>query len=78
MKRVRKDDDGSETVFNELTYNEMGPYRAEIQVRSVEELRQLKRDGILIAVRMIGRPAGQAPQRSLIPWREIEEFDWKP
>ena len=76
MKRVRKEDDGTETVFAPLEFKEMGPYRAEIQVRSLDELRRLKRDGLLIAVRMIGEPAGKVVQRNLVPWQEIEDFDW--
>jgi hypothetical protein len=76
MKRNKKAEDGSETVFELLEYKKMGPYRAEIQVRSLEEMRQLKREGKLIAVRMIGTPAGKATQRSLAPHGEIYDFDW--
>lgn len=76
MKRIRKEDDGTETVFEPLEFKEMGPYRAEIQVRSLDELRRLRRDGVLIAVRMIGEPAGKVVQRNLVPWKEIEDFDW--
>ena len=76
MKRTRKEDDGTETVFQLLEFQENGPYRAEIQVRSLDELRRLKREGVLIAVRMIGEPAGKVVQRNLIPWQEIEDFDW--
>lgn len=76
MKRVRKEDDGSETVFEPLTFDHRGPYRAEIQVASLDELRALKRAGKLIALRMIGTPSGKTPQRNLVPWEEIEDFDW--
>ena len=76
MKRIREEDDGTETVFAPLEFQEMGPYRAEIQVRSLDELRRLKRDGVLIAFRMIGEPEGKVVQRNLVPWQEIEDFDW--
>ena len=65
-----------ETVFEELTYQSMGPYRAEIKVQSLDELRRLKKDGVLISVRMIGKPEGKVAQGTLVPWREIEDFDW--
>lgn len=77
MKRVRKEDDGSETVFVPLTFEQKGPYRAEIQVASLDELRALKRAGKLIALRMSGTPKGKVLQRNLVPWEEIEDFDWK-
>lgn len=76
MRRVRKEDDGSETVFELLEFQEMGPYRAEVRVRSLDDLRRLKREGVLISVRMIGEPKDKTVQRNLVPWREIEEFDW--
>ncbi len=76
MRRVRPGDDGTETVFELLSYDQNGPYRAEISVATLDELRALKREGKLIALRMIGTPTGKVPQRSLIPWREIEGFDW--
>lgn len=77
MKRVRKEDDGGETVFEPLTFDKNGPYRAEIQIASLDELRELKRTGKLIALRMIGTPAGKMAQRNLVPWDEIEDFDWR-
>lgn len=78
MKRIRKNDDGSETVFVPVEFDTMGPYRAEIAVASLDELRDLKRSGKLIALRMIerDRTPGVQPQRNLAPWREIEDFDW--
>jgi len=76
MKRTRKEDDGTETVFELLEFQENGLYRAEVQVRSLDELHRLKREGVLIAVRMIGEPAGKVVQRNLVPWQEIEDFDW--
>ena len=76
MKRLRREDDVTETVFELLEFQENGPYRAEIQVRSLDDLRRLKREGVLIAVRMIGKPAGKVVQRNLVPWQEIEDFDW--
>lgn len=80
MKRIRKNGDGSETVFVPVEFDTMDPYRAEIAVASLDELRDLKRSGKLIALRMIERdrtPRVQ-PQRNLAPWREIEDFDWNP
>ncbi len=80
MKRIRKNGDGSETVFVPVEFDTMGPYRAEITVASLDELRDLKRSGKLIALRMIerDRTPGVQPQRNLAPWREIEDFDWNP
>jgi len=76
MKRVRKEDDGSETVFKPDPA--AGPYRAEIVVSSLDELRAFKRDGRLLAVRMSGTPKGRTqPQYNLVPWKQIEDFDWK-
>ena len=49
MKGIRKNDDGSETVFVPVEFDTMGPYRAEITVASLDELRDLKRSGKLIS-----------------------------
>ncbi|WP_172295245.1 hypothetical protein [Pseudoruegeria sp. HB172150] len=78
MKRIRENDDGSETVFVPVEFDTMGPYRAEIAVESLDELRDLKRSGKLIALRMIeqDRTPGVQPQRNLVPWREIQDFNW--
>lgn len=76
MRRIRDEDDGSQTIFEPLTFEAMGPYRAEVQVASLEELRELKRLGKLIALRMVGTPRGKVTQRNLVPWEEIEDFDW--
>ena len=80
MKRIRKNEDGSETVFEPVKFETMGPYRAEISVDSLDELRALKGSGKLIALRMIerDRTPGVQPQRNLAPWKEIEDFDWDP
>ena len=78
MKRVRKENDGSETVFAPNTYDPKSSYRAEIQVSSLDELRDLKRAGKLIALRMVGTKTHGTPQSNLVPWEEIEDFDWKP
>ena len=40
MKRIRKNGDGSETVFVPVEFDTMGPYRAEIAVASLDELRE--------------------------------------
>jgi hypothetical protein len=77
MKRVRKNRDGSETVFSEIAYDDpKRPYHAEIQV-SLEELRDLKREGKLIALRMVGTTKAGKRQKNLVSWRDIEDFDWK-
>ncbi|WP_373355738.1 hypothetical protein [Pseudoroseicyclus sp. CXY001] len=78
MKRIRKNEDGSETVFVPVKFDKMGPYRAEISIASLDELRDLKQSGKLIALRMIERDktSGVQPQRNLAPWQEIEDFDW--
>ena len=75
MRRLRKEDDGSQTVF-EPEFS-AGPYRAEIEVASADELRALRRDEKLVAVRMSGTPRGKARQYNLVHWKEIEDFDWK-
>lgn len=76
MRRIRKNPDGTETEFFPLEFKAMGPYRAEIQVASFDELRELKRSGKLIALRMIA-PDTNGPQRNLAPIDEIIDFDWK-
>lgn len=78
MKRVLKKRDGSEIVFLEKTFDPRNSYHAEIQVSSLEELRDLKRVGKLIALRMVGATKSGKQQCNLIPWRDIEDFDWKP
>tara|TARA_R100001039_G_C1846980_1_gene107165 strand:- start:646 stop:951 length:306 start_codon:yes stop_codon:yes gene_type:complete len=79
LKRIRKNPDGTETEFVPVEFDNMGPYRAEICVASFDELRELKKSGKLIALRMIevDRTPGVQPQRNLAPWREIEDFDWE-
>lgn len=77
MKRVRKEKDGSETTFRPSTYDPKNCYHAEIQVSSLDELRNLKRSGKLIALRMVGTVKGGRRQDNLVAWREIEDFDWK-
>jgi hypothetical protein len=77
MKRVRKENDGSETVFLPKHSDPKSSYHAEIRVYSVEELRDLKRAGKLIALRMVGTTNEGKRQVNLVPWQEIEDFDWK-
>jgi hypothetical protein len=79
LKRIRKNTDGTETEFVPVEFRNMGPYRAEICVASFDELRELKKSGKLIALRMIevDLTPGAQPQRNLAPWREIEDFDWE-
>lgn len=74
VKRIRREGDGTETEFRPLSAD--GPYRAEIEVSSADELRRLRRDGKLVAVRMHGTPAGKRTQYSLVPVAEIEGFTW--
>lgn len=81
MKRFRKNDDGTETEFRLLEFDANGPIRAEIQVDSLDELRELHRLKKLISVRMIevtpaGTTLGRQPQRNLAPWSEITDFVW--
>lgn len=78
MKRVRVRDDGSAAEFHLKEFDENGPIRAEITVANVEELRALKQANKLIAVRMEGppNPGRTQNQVNLVPWREIEDFDW--
>jgi hypothetical protein len=79
MKRIRTRDDGSTAEFYLKEFDENGPIRAEIVVASVEELRGLKKANKLLAVRMEGppNPGRTQNQVNLVPWREIEDFDWE-
>ena len=74
MKRIRKNSDGSETTFVEKPYGPKQSYHAEIEV-SLEELRILKREGKLIRVRMAQDT--KSGRDNLVPWQQIEDFDWK-
>lgn len=74
MKRVRKEDDGSLTEFKPGYAG--GPYRVEITVGSDSDLRALKKDEKLIAIRMNGTPLRGRRQYNLVPWQAIEDFDW--
>lgn len=78
MKRVLERKDGTKALFRLKEFTENGPIRAEISVRDVEELRSLQNEGRLIAVRMEGPPnkGRTQPQVNLVPWRQIENFDW--
>jgi hypothetical protein len=51
VKRILKRRDGSQTIFLEKTYGPKRSYRAEVEV-SLDELRDLKRAGKLISLRM--------------------------
>ncbi|MDO6458040.1 hypothetical protein Q4494_13200 [Celeribacter halophilus] len=79
MKRVRVRGDGSTAEFHLKEFDENGPIRAEIVVASVDELRTLKKANKLLAVRMEGppNPGRTQNQVNLVPWREIEDFDWE-
>lgn len=67
-------------MFKLKSFEVNGPFRAEIAVANLDELRDLRRTGKLIAVRMEGPPGpGKVqPQVNLVPHGEIEDFDWKP
>lgn len=79
MKRVRVRGDGSTAEFHLKEFDENGPFRAEIVVASVDELRNLKKANKLLAVRMEGppNPGRTQNQVNLVPWREIVDFDWE-
>ncbi|GAB1362959.1 hypothetical protein MASR1M32_21950 [Rhodobacter sp.] len=74
MKRIRKLDDGTEVVYE--TPDE-GPFRVEIEVATLDDLRQLNREGKLRAIRMTGKPPGKVSQYTLCPPDEVVDFDWK-
>ena len=74
MKRIRRHKDGSVTEYRPAS--DEGPYRVEIEVNSADDLRKLKRDGKIIAIRMVGTPKGKKPQYSLAPVDEVEDFTW--
>ncbi|MGQ3488499.1 hypothetical protein [Roseovarius pacificus] len=71
MHRV-KELQGEDVRFTDLTYGDDEHYRVEIKVDDIEGIRRLRDQGILISVRMIGRPTGRKPQRTLVPHREIQ------
>lgn len=71
---MRKEEDASETEFRPNSPG--GPYRVEIEIQTDDELRALKRDGKLIAVRMSGIPKGKTRQVNLVAWQEIKDFGW--
>ena len=73
LTRTRKNEDGTTTKFMQQEFKNLGPYRAEVVVRSMDELRALRQSGVLIGVRMISTVAdGRAPQINLVPVSEIE------
>lgn len=78
MKRIRVRDDGSTAEFHLKNYDVNGPIRAEIVVADIDELKALKKSNKLIAIRMEGppNPGRKQKQVNLVPWREIEDFDW--
>ncbi|NCA72569.1 MAG: hypothetical protein EOM91_21420 [Sphingobacteriia bacterium] len=78
MKRIRTRKDGSTAEFHLKEFDQNGPIRAEIVVASVDELRALKKENKLLAVRMEGppNPGRTQNQVNLVAWREIEDFDW--
>lgn len=78
MKRIRDNEDGTTSEFYLKIFGQNGPIRAEIVVDNVAELRALKKEGKLISVRMEGPPNPGRTQKqvNLVPWGEIEDFDW--
>ncbi|WP_170461110.1 hypothetical protein [Ruegeria arenilitoris] len=78
MKRKKKRKDGTEVEFVLKTFKKMGPIRAEIAVADLDELRRLHKAGKLKSVRMEGPPnkGRKQNQVNLVPWQEIEDFDW--
>lgn len=79
MKRKRIRKDGTVAEFKLKRFKKKGPFRAEIIVNDVEELRALKKSGKLKSVRMEGPPNKGKHQKqvNLVPWEEIENFDWE-
>lgn len=79
MKRKKIRKDGTEVEFKLKIFKKMGPIRAEIAVTDVDELRALKKSGKLKSVRMEGPPNKGKKQKqvNLVPWQEIEDFDWQ-
>lgn len=78
MKRTRVRKDGTVAEFHLKEFDKNGPIRVEIIVTDEAELRSLKQSNKLIAVRMEGppNPGRKQNQVNLVPWREIEDFDW--
>lgn len=73
LRRSRQEEDGSETLFREHSYGGRFPYRAEIQFETLEEIRELHRQGRVIGVRMSNEPAeGRQPQRNIVGVADIE------
>lgn len=78
MKRMKKRKDGTVVEFGLKTFKKKGPIRAEIIVENLGELRALQKAGKLKSVRMEGPPnkGRKQNQVNLVPWQEIEDFDW--
>lgn len=78
MKRKHTRKDGTEVEFHLKTFKKKGPHRAEIFVDSLDDLRALHKAGKLKSVRMEGPPnkGRKQNQVNLVPWQEIEDFDW--
>ena len=81
MHRIRRDmlDNGEEVDvrFEPIVFGRGGEphYRVEVKVSSLQEVRNLHRDGKLVGVRMIGKPPGKVVQRSIIGPEEIIDFE---
>lgn len=74
LLRVRKEKDGTKTDFHEAHFGGKHPYRAEVAFRSLGELRQFKREGRLIGIRItptISTP-GKRPQVNMVGIKNIK------
>lgn len=74
LHRVRKEKDGTKTDFHEEHFGGKYPYRAEVAFRSLGELRQFKREGRLIGIRItptISTP-GKRPQVNMVGIKNIK------
>ena len=74
VTRTRTEKDGTETQFALAHYDGDLPLIAEVRFRSIEELRQLKRENRLHSVRMqeTTPQEGRRPQRNLVGVRHIK------
>lgn len=78
MKRLLKRSDGSVAIFHLKEFAKDGPFRAEIIIKDIAELKELRKRGKLISVRMEGPPnkGRKQPQINLVSHREIQDINW--
>jgi hypothetical protein len=74
LYRVRKEKDDTETDFREAHFDGKYPIRAEVAFQSLEELRQFKKDGRLIGVRLspVASTPGRRPQVNMVGIKHIK------